>query len=386
MDGGQVPWRRRLEALLGVPATDGNRVAVLRNGDEIFPAMLEAIEGAERSVDLLTFIYWEGPIAERFAGALADRARAGVRVRLLLDAFGARKLPDDLAEAMVEAGVDLRWFRPPGSEDVTDIQHRTHRKVLVCDERIGFTGGVGIAEEWTGDARGPDEWRDTHLRIEGPAVDGLRGAFVDDWFDTTHDLADEAFDTVAEVDATGPHAVQIVTGTAGPGHSDIGTLHAALLEGATRHVRMAAAYFTPNERIVSAMHHALERGVEIDVCIPGPHADKGFMRVASQACFEELLDAGARIWTFQPSMLHCKVWVVDDEVATCGSANVDDRAVRHDDEVNAVLFDADVVEVLARHFDEDLERSEAIDLDDWVERGLFRRAAERAVDAVSGLL
>ncbi len=384
----QSDWRRRLETMLGVPATEGNAVDILRNGDEIFPSMLEAIRASERSVDLLTFIYWTGEIAEEFAGALADRAAAGVRVRVLLDAFGARLLEERLIEEMSDAGVDVRWFRPINGDgdDLADMPNRTHRKVLVCDENVGFTGGVGIAQEWCGDARDETEWRDTHVRIEGPAVDGLRGAFIDNWIETGNDLFDREIDTCAPVPPSGDCTVQVLMGSAGAGNSAIATLQNQLIAGADETLRIAAAYFTPSQRTEEALIEALDRGVRVQILIPGPHADKGFMRLASEACFEGLLERGASICTFQPSMLHCKIVIVDDEIAATGSANFDDRAVQHDDEVTAVFFDRSIAQQLTEHFRDDVRRSEMIDLEEWAERGLLQRAAEKVVDSVSGIL
>jgi cardiolipin synthase A/B len=379
-------WRRTLEAMLGVPATEGNRVEILRNGVEIFPSMLEAISAAERSIDLLTFVYWTGDIAEVFAYQLAERASEGVRVRVLLDAFGARKLDDRLVRHMLDSGVDVRWFRPIDGDDIEDLPNRTHRKVLVCDERIGFTGGVGIAEEWTGDAEGPGEWRDTHVRVEGPAVDGIRAAFIDNWFEASEEIFDGEIDTCAAVPGAGDYTVQVLRGSAGAAATAIGTLQTLLVEQARERIRIAAAYFSPSERVLRALHRALDRGVAVDIVLPGPHADKGFMRVASESVFGELIEAGANICTFQPSMLHCKVIIVDDRVASTGSANFDDRAVQHDDEINLVLFDAPLVQELVEHFEDDMSRSEPIDFDDWVERGLLQRAKERIVDTVDGLL
>ena len=183
--------RRTLEGVLGVPATEGNLVEVLRNGDEIFPAMLEAIAEADHTIDLLTFVYWRGEIGTRFAEALSERARSGVRVRVLLDAWGAHPIDRELIDMMEDAGVRVRWFRPLHRLQMTKANHRTHRKVMVVDEAIGFTGGVGIADEWNGDARNEHEWRDTHFRVRGPAVDGLRAAFLDNWIETDPELFDE---------------------------------------------------------------------------------------------------------------------------------------------------------------------------------------------------
>ncbi|MDQ3030384.1 MAG: phospholipase D-like domain-containing protein, partial [Actinomycetota bacterium] len=177
-------YRRTLEGLVGVPATEGNQVDVLRNGDEIFPAMLQAIREATSTVDITTYVYWTGDIAKHFAKALSDRSRDGVRVRVLLDAVGAHAMSAELGEQMKDAGCHLEWFRPPTTWKVWETNNRTHRKVLICDEEVAFIGGVGIAKEWEGDARNPEEWRDTHLRVRGPAVDGLRAAFVGNWAET----------------------------------------------------------------------------------------------------------------------------------------------------------------------------------------------------------
>lgn len=201
-------YRRVLEGLLGVPATEGNQVDILRNGDEIFPAMLDAIGRAEHTVDLCTYVYWSGDIALRFARALSERARAGVRVRVLLDAVGAYRMSNDLISEMEEAGCQVEWFRKP-TDKPSKTNRRTHRKVCICDEEVAFTGGVGIAEEWEGDARGPDEWRDSHARVRGPAVDGLRAAFVSNWAESGRPLFDE-HDRFPEQPRAGDSVVQVV--------------------------------------------------------------------------------------------------------------------------------------------------------------------------------
>lgn len=181
-------FRRCLEGVLGIPATEGNAIDVLRNGDEIFPALYEAIDGATRTIDFLTYVYWEGEVGAELAARLCARAEAGVRVRILLDGLGARTIDPSLLDALADAGVDVRWFRPLRRFRPSEVNHRTHRKVLVVDERIGFTGGVGIADVWAGDARDETQWRDTHFRVRGPAVDGLRAAFLDNWAENTPEL------------------------------------------------------------------------------------------------------------------------------------------------------------------------------------------------------
>ncbi len=369
-------FRRTLEGLLGVPATEGNRVDILRNGDEIFPAMLDAIRAAERTVDFMTFVYWTGEPAQEFADALTDRARAGVRVRILLDAVGARLMDKGLIDTLEEAGAHVDWFRPPTTWKLWEANHRTHRKILVCDEEVGFTGGVGIAEEWCGDARDETEWRDTHVRVRGPAVDGLRAAFTSDWAEAGNPLFDER-DTFPDQPQAGDAVVQTVTGSAGSGWSDIGTLFDAIIRTARRQIRLTTAYFVPDERYTESLREAVERGVDVHVLVPGPHADKRVVQLAGEKDYEPLLQMGVRMSSFQPSMLHAKILTADGIVATIGSANFNHRSLSLDDEANLVIFHPDTVELLDRHFAEDLERSRELDTDRWEDRSLAQKAAEK---------
>jgi cardiolipin synthase len=374
-------YRRILEGLVGVPATEGNEIAVLRNGDEIFPAMLDAIREATETVDFMTFVYWTGDIAVAFAEALRDRAANGVRVRVLLDAIGARLMDAELIDRMEDAGVVVEWFRKPTRVKPWEVNHRTHRKVLVCDEDVGFTGGVGIAEEWCGDARNADEWRDTHVRVRGPAVDGLRAAFAQNWAETGHPLCDER-DRFPDQPTVGDAVVQVVKGSAGAGWTDIGTMFDALLRAAKERNRLTTAYFVPDERFVGALCDAAAAGVDVCVLVPGPHADKRFVQVAGEAVYEQLLDAGVRVSCFQPSMLHAKILTVDGSVAAIGSANFNSRSLAIDDEVNLVVLHEPAVAVLDRHFDEDLARSEELDLSRWRDRSITQRVKEK----VAGVL
>lgn len=379
-----IPWQRRLEALLGVAATAGNTVQVLRNGDEIFPAMLADIRAAQRAVDLLTFIWWQGHIGEDFADALVGRASAGVRVRVLLDALGARRIDRDLVARMRDGGVRVGWFRPISNPRAFRLNHRTHRKALVCDEQVAFTGGVGIADQWLGDARAADEWRDTHFRVTGPAVHGLRAAFLDNWAEIDDGLlADPAYDRFPELSSTGPSPVMVVRGEDAPGWSDITTLVRALLQFAQRRVRIATAYFCPDPTTVELLCATARRGVHVQLLLPGPHADKRFVQLGGERIYTELLDAGVEVFSFQPSMLHAKIMLVDGAVANVGSANFNTRSLALDEEVNLVVFDPAVVGVLEDHFADDLERSEPIDLERWRGRNPVQRAAEAALGAVA---
>lgn len=376
--------RRMLESVLGVPVTAGNRIDVLKNGVQIFPAMLEAIDAAERSIDFLTFIYWNGEIGEEFAEHLSAKARAGLRVRVLLDAAGAWELDTSVVESMDEAGCDVRWFRPIKARGAMQANNRTHRKLLVCDEEIGFTGGVGIADVWQGDARGEGEWRDTHFRVTGPAVAGLRGAFFDNWAETGTDLVDDV-DHFPELPSPGDLDVQVIKGVAEAGNSDVWNLFRVLIDCAEERIRITTAYFTPDEEILRRLLNAADRGVKVEVLVPGPHADKRLVQVASEATFRDLLDKGVRICTFQPSMLHAKVLTVDGAVCVVGSANMNQRSTEYDDEVCMVIFDEGMTSLLDGHMDADLKRAEPVDLEEWEARGLFQRIEEKAVKVIDGL-
>lgn len=375
--------RRALEGCLGVHATEGNVVERLRNGVQIFPSMLEAIRGAERTVDMLTFIYWRGDIAVEMAQALSERAQAGCRVRLVLDYFGARLLDRELVEEMEEAGVHVHWFRPiEKTSDIADIGERTHRKLLIVDERVAFVGGVGIAEEWEGDARGPGEWRDDHFRLTGPVVDGLRSAFLDDWAESGQELLDE-FDVFPDPESH-PEGVPalVVRGASEAGWSDIGLLKRVLCELATQEIRITTAYFSPNADMTRWLCDAAKRGVSVKVLTPGEHTDKRLPQLDGEQSYEELLECGVEIHRYERTMLHAKVMTVDGHVADVGSANFNDRSVRWDEELDVVVFDEGLVQCLNDDWDDDVRHATRITLDEWRDRGMLQKAKEKVVETI----
>jgi cardiolipin synthase len=369
--------RRRLEGIIGVPATEGNRIDVLRNGDEIFPAMLKSIDSAQHTIDFLTFVYWKGHIGVEFAQHLAARAHAGVRVRVLLDSYGAKSMEHSTLELMRHSGVKVHWFRPMHRLRPGQINHRTHRKVLIVDEATAFTGGVGIADEWRGNASAPSEWRDTHFQIEGAAVDGLRAAFLDNWAETDSEFFNEDIDRFPEQPKPGQAIAQCVRGAAENGWSDIATLFRALLQLAEHRLRITTAYFVPDEELMERLCEAAKRGVQIEILLPGPYSDKRFVQIAAEDDYERLLDAGIRIWNFQPSMLHAKIMTVDGRLANIGSANLNSRSTMLDEEINLVVLDEDLVATLDAQFDEDLKRSCEIELGQWNHRSLLERVLEQ---------
>ncbi|MFE5934640.1 phosphatidylserine/phosphatidylglycerophosphate/cardiolipin synthase family protein [Streptomyces sp. NPDC056470] len=370
--------RRRLERLIGIAATEGNKLVALRNGDEIFPAMLEAIEAAEHTIDMMTFVYWRGQIARDFAAALARRAQDGVRVRLLLDGFGASRIEPDLLDAMNTAGVQVAWFRKPLWLSPLKQNHRCHRKALIVDESTAFTGGVGIAEEWCGDARDPSEWRDTHVRVQGPAVDGIAAAFAQNWAEC-HDELYDARDRFVEHDQPGDSIVQVVRGSASFGWQDMQTLIRVMLTSAEHRFRLATAYFAPDTYFVDLLCATARRGVTVEILLPGPHTDQRACRLAGQFHYARLLEAGVSIRQFQPTMMHAKVMTVDGIAALIGSTNFNRRSMSHDEEVMLAVLDEAFTAGLDEDFDADLRRSTAVDPARWRRRAALQRVAEAAV-------
>ena len=358
--GSTERFRRVVASAVGALFTEGNSVSVLRNGREIFPAMLEEIRGAERTIDLVTFVYWTGQIAIDFAEALSARARAGVRVRIILDAFGSAPMNPELVEMMVNAGVRVETFRPIVRWKVWEADHRTHRKILVVDERVGFSGGVGIAEEWQGDARNPQEWRETHFRIEGPAVLGLRAAFLTDWRDCGHAL--DVSDVETEIPPrSGDVEVAVIDGSAQIGLNDAQRVLEALVVGATQRILIQTPYLNPAPAMIDLLGDAAKRGVSVDIVIPGPHVDKRVADVVAQEHAAELLASGVRVWRYQPTMMHVKAVLVDGVIALVGSVNVNRRSVEKDEEVGMLILDAEIVETLETHFREDVTWSTPAD-------------------------
>ncbi|MFH0518998.1 phosphatidylserine/phosphatidylglycerophosphate/cardiolipin synthase family protein [Streptomyces sp. M41] len=377
--------RRRLERLIGIAATEGNALTALRNGDEIFPAMLDAINSAEHTVDMMTFVYWKGAIARDFAHALAQRARAGLRVRLLLDGFGSRLIEKDLLTQMRRAGVQVAWFRKPLYLSPLKQNHRCHRKVLVVDEQVAFTGGVGIAEEWCGDARNPQEWRDTHIEVRGPAVDGIAAAFAQNWAECHDELFDNR-DRFTSHRPQGNAVVQVVRGSASFGWQDMQTLIRVIIESAEERLRLATAYFSPDAYFIELLCATARRGVEVEILLPGPHTDKRVCQLAGQHFYEDLLACGIKIYQYQPTMMHAKVITADRTAALIGSTNFNRRSLDHDEEVMLAVLDADFCATLDAHFDTDIAASERMRAGQWKRRPVLQRAREAAVRPIRRFL
>lgn len=375
---GDEAFLHAAEALTAAPISRGNEAELLINGDRIFPAFLDTIAGAERTLNLLAYVYWRGDIARDVAGALCDRARAGVEVNVLLDAVGTAKMASALLRDMRRAGVNVAHFRPLRPYALKRINHRTHRKLLVADGRVGMTGGVGIAEEWTGDAQDPDHWRDTHVRVRGPVVRGLQGAFAENWLEATGDVlvGDGHLPHLEELDDGG--AMQVVRSSAGVGNTNAEALFFLAIACARERLDLTAAYFAPRPAFVRALCDAAARGVAVRVLVPGPHIDKEIVRVAGRAVYEELLDCGVRIFEYQPTMLHAKSLSVDGAWAAVGSVNFDNRSFALNDEATLCVQDARLAARLDEQFARDLEVAEEIRPGRFADRSGGHRLREAA--------
>lgn len=367
------------EAVLGAMATEGNQITHLKNGDEIFPAMLAAIRQAQHTIEFVTFVYWQGEIAHTFAEALAAKAQAGVDVKVVLDGIGAHPIKDKLVEKMKDSGVQVVWFRPPKTWRLWRLAHRTHRKLLICDGDVGFTGGVGIAEEWTGDAEGPGSWRDDHYRVEGPAVSALRAGFVTNWAEITRDLPFEPDDTSnpGHQQAPGDAWVHVIRATASFGQNDIATIIQAAIRSARRRLRIATAYLVPDGPHVKMLADAAARGVQVELMAPGQHSDSTLSQLAGQRWYAALLEAGVKLWSYEKTMLHRKAILIDDTLSIIGSPNLNHRSLSKDDELCMLVHDRDLNATLSADYDEDIEGCEPIDPQRWARRGWLQRVKER---------
>jgi cardiolipin synthase A/B len=369
---------RAAEALTGAPISNGNEARLLINGDRIFPAFLETIEGAERTLNVQTYIYWRGEIAHDVATAIGRKARDGVRCNLILDALGAAKMERSLVRELETAGVRVIRFRPPKPYAIRRVANRTHRRLLIADGRIGMTGGVGVAAEWTGDAEDPDHWRDTHVRVRGPVVRGMQGAFAENWLEGTGEVlaGDEYLPDLEPVEDGGP--MQLVRSSATVGDTNAEALYYLAIASARRSIELTAAYFVPRPAFTDALCSAAHRGVAVRILVPGPHIDKSLVRVAGRAAYDELLDAGVRLFEYQPTMLHAKTLCVDGAWSSVGTVNFDNRSFQLHDEVTLCVWDRRFAGELHEAFERDLERSEEIEPGRWDGRGPVQRVSEVA--------
>lgn len=366
---------RSMGQLLGPAILSGNEVKALHNGDQIFPAMLDAIRGAKKSITFETYIYWSGDIGQQFSDALCERAESGVKVHVLLDWVGTGRIDEKYLDQLKAAGVELERYHPLRWYTLTRINNRTHRKLLVVDGRIGFTGGVGIADEWSGDAQSAQHWRDSHFQLRGPAVAQMQAAFNDNWIRTRAEVlyGEDYFPQLHEVKDS---LAQVFKSSIDDGSESVRLMYLLSIASATKDLRLQAAYFVPDDLTIETLVAARKRGVNVEIIVPGPVMDEKFVQFASRSRWGDLLDAGVRIYEYQPTMYHCKVMIVDHLWVSVGSTNFDDRSFRLNAEANLNIFDATFAAEQLNVFEEDKRHSRLIERAEFKKRSRLRKIAD----------
>ena len=369
-------FERALGSLLGPGIVGGNAVTELLNGDQIFPPMLAAIQGAKKSITFETYIYWSGDIGKQFADALSERARAGVRVHVLLDWVGSAKMDESYLTEMKEAGVQIEKFHKPHWYNLARLNNRTHRKLLVVDGQVGFTGGVGIAPAWMGNAQDPDHWRDSHYLVRGPVVAQMQATFLDNWLKVTGKVlhGELYFPPIAPA---GAQKAQMFSSSPSSGSESMQLMYHLAITAAERSIDLSVAYFVPDELTQKHLMDALARGVRVRFITPGEHTDTDTVKAASRATWGPLLQAGALIYEYQPTMYHCKVMIVDQLLVSVGSTNFDNRSFRLNDEANLNVYDAAFAKRQTEVFEDDLKRSRRVTYEEWLNRPLREKAHEK---------
>ena len=353
-------FRRNVNVMFGPALVGGNRTQALVNGEAFFADMLDAIRGARRTITFESYIWWSGEIGSAFTQALIERARAGVKVHLLFDALGSGKIDERAVEAMRDAGVEVEKYNPWRLTTLARINNRTHRKILVLDGRLAYTGGAGIGDEWL-------EWRDTQFRIEGPVVAQVQAAFIENWIEVTGRVlhGEDYFPALAPA---GGQAAQFIVTSPGGGSESMQLMYLLSIAAATQSIRLSAAYFLPDEVEIRTLVAAAKRGVRVQIIVPGQQTDSPLVRRASRSTWGELLRAGVEFYEYQPTFFHCKVMVVDELWVTLGSSNFDDRSFSVNDEANLNVLDRAFAAEQARIFEQDLRSSRRVTYEQWRER------------------
>jgi cardiolipin synthase len=367
---------REMSVMMGPSIVPGNRVTALQNGDEIFPAMLEAIRGAKVSIAFETYIYWSGKVGEEFTEALSERARVGIQVCVTVDWAGSLKMDDSQLERMEDAGVRLHRYRPLHWYHLGRMNNRTHRKLLVVDGKVAFTGGVGVADQWLGHAEDPEHWRDSHYRVEGPVVAQFQAAFNDNWIKMTGEVLNgpEFFPALKPVGEVSAH---LFTASPAGGAESMHLMYMLAIAAAVKYVDLCAAYFIPDKLTSSALRAAQQRGVKVRILLPGEHIDSAAVRLRSRASWGTLLEVGVEIYEYQPTMLHGKMIVIDDCFVSVGSTNFDARSFRLNDEASLNVYDRALALEMTRVFEEDLTQAKPYTLEQWKSRPLWEKIGEK---------
>lgn len=367
-------FERSIGNLLPPGFTSDNRIKVLENGDVYFPVMLEAIRNARETINMETFIFWSGDIGTQFADALIERAKAGIEVRLLIDWIGSFRASRALIRKMRRSGVVVVKFRPPRIIGVTQFNNRTHRKILVIDGRLGFTGGAGIADAWKGRARTEENWRDSQYQVEGPLVWQLQSAFMDNWLQTRAEVLHDA-QYFPPLEGQGDMRAQVFTSGPQEGLESARLMYLISIACAKRRILLAHGYFVPDDLCVQALIDAIKRGVEVELIMAGP-TDAHLVRRATINRLGRLLKAGMKVQVYQTAMFHRKLMLVDDCWTSVGSANFDNRSFRINDEVCLNVLDGDFGKRMAESFEADKKCCEPLTLEEWNDRPMFQKVVD----------
>jgi len=371
-----MAFLQTMHALTGAAMSEGNSIQILRNGVQIFPAMLAAIRNAKKTINVEFYIYWDGEIGREFAETLAGRARAGVKVNVVLDSVGSAPISSDLTEFMARNGISIEWYHPLRWYTLARFNHRTHRKLLIVDGEVGFTGGVGIADVWQGDADREDHWRETVVRVEGPVVTQMQFAFMDNWVKSRGELL-TGLDYFPKLDARGTCMTQVLKSSPSEGSSAVKLMFVVSIVSAQKSIYIDSAYFVPDADTIRALEGAVRRGVDVRVIVPGEFTDVPIVRHAGRLFYSQLMRRGIRMFEYQPTMMHAKTMVVDGIWTSVGSSNFDDRSFRLNDEVNVNVYDETIAAQMEQMFFEDLARSEEVTPRRWLKRPWLDRLKER---------
>ncbi len=371
-------FRREMDVLLGPAILAGNTVTDLENGDQIFPAMLDAIRSAQKTVTFETYIYWSGEVGKKFSDALCERARTGVKVNVTIDWAGSSDMDSSIIPQMQKAGVQVERYRPLRWYNISRLNNRTHRKLLIVDGRIGFTGGVGIGDPWKGHAQDTEHWRDIHFRIEGPVVAQMQAAFNDNWIKTTGRILNAA-DYFPAVEPAGTMDANMFVSSPSGGSESMHLMYLLIIAASEHQIDLAAAYFIPDELVTQALLAARARGVQIRIMTPGRNTDSGAARMASKAEWEPLLAAGVQMYEYDPTMMHNKLLIADGQLVSVGSTNFDQRSFELNDEASLNVYDKTFAERMTAVFQDDLKQSTPYTLQMWRDRSWKEKIAEKFI-------
>ena len=364
-----------MTGVTGMPLVAGNRAEIYNNGDEFYPAMLDAIESARLSITMEQYIFWEGEVGRRFAEAFAEKARSGIPVKLLVDAIGSATLGGEIFKILEAGGCQLAWFRPIHWYTLHRANQRNHRKSLIVDGSVAFTGGAGLADHWLGSAEDESEWRDIQIRVEGPAAAAQQAGFAQNWLLTTGEIIG-GHEFFPEIPMKGSVPIQTILSSPSGGAGAAGTMYLIAVQCAQRYLYIANPYFIPDLRVTEMLAQACRRGVVVKLMLAGRQNDTWWARQNSVRLYGKLLEAGVEIYEFQPSMLHQKTMIVDGAWATIGTANFDNRSFALSEETNLCFQDSNLVDQLRRIFLADLARCERIELPVWKRRGAWQKSKE----------